>query len=142
MSVYRAWWPCFPGRPPPARVRRPSSPRPPPPCHRSWWLSSEQTRTSCAACSSPHLTSPRGPRSAECRTVCVCGVTQPLQSCMVTWTRLDPSNELDLRVSCHFSNSIFDMFFTGQSWDKRANRKLKHFTSIFEVKSSSTSDGF
>ena len=26
----------------------------------------------------------------------------------------------------HFSNSIFDLFFTGHLWDKRDNRKLKY----------------
>ena len=34
----------------------------------------------------------------------------------------------------HFSNSIFDMFFTGHSWDKRVNRKLKDLFPFFESK--------
>ena len=46
---------------------------------------------------------------------------------MVTWAGLHPSNDWVYVLNCHFSDTIFDMFFTGHSPDKHANRKLKHF---------------
>ena len=46
---------------------------------------------------------------------------------MVTWAVLDHSNDCFYVLTRHFSDTIFDMFFTGHSLDKWANRKLKHF---------------
>ena len=54
-------------------------------------------------------------------------MTRPPQSCMVTWAGLDPSNDWVYVLNRHFSDTIFDMFFTGHLLDKRSNQKQKHF---------------
>ena len=57
-----------------------------------------------------------------------------LQSCMVAWAGLDPSNVWFHMLNRHFSNSIFDLFLTGHSKNKRANRKLKILSPFLESK--------
>ena len=61
---------------------------------------------------------------------------------MVTWAGLYPSNDWVYVLNRHFSDTIFNIFFSGHLLDKRGNRKLKHFYSIFGVKSSSPSKVF
>ena len=70
------------------------------------------------------------------------GQISPLKSCMVAWAGLDPSKVWFYMLNRHFSDSIFDLFLTGHSKNMRANRKVKHFVSIFGVKSSSPSNFF
>ena len=61
----------------------------------------------------------------------LCG---PLQSRMVTWAGLEPSNDCIYVLNRHFSDTIFGMFFTGPSLDKRVNWKLKLFYFHFWIK--------
>ena len=51
----------------------------------------------------------------------------PLQSCMVTWAGLYPGNDWIYMLNRQYLDTIYDMFFTGHSLDKHANRMLKHF---------------
>ena len=62
---------------------------------------------------------------------CIADGAGPLQNDMVAWTGLDHSNDWVYVFNRHFLDSIFDLFFTGHSWNRHANQELKYYFFLF-----------